>query len=269
MREMSKDEVKEVCFNTLKYIKKICDENGINYSLTGGTLLGAVRHKGFIPWDDDCDVFMARPEYEKFQLAMEKQDSYLWLTRKHDPNYHYSFGRVVDKRTIVIDEGISEIEGYGVFVDVCVVDGLPNNRLKRWAHIWKVRILYRCRRSASYSNKEYIPQNKLKRFVKQIFQKYTRKVGVAKWSDRVERCVDRYPFDGGELVGNVMSQYGTREIMHRSSFDDYIELPFEDTKFKVCAGWEEYLTHIYGNYLELPPEEKRVGHHMGTAYWRD
>lgn len=267
MRVMTDLEVKKVCLDILKYIKKVCDENGIHYSLTGGTLLGAIRHKGFIPWDDDIDIFMTRPEYIKFEKIMEKQGEYLWLTQKHDAKYHFNYGRVVEQNTIIIDDGLPDIDGYGVFVDVCVVDGLPANKIKRIFHIWFMRCLYRCRRSATYLNKEYIPHNPIKKVVKSLFQRYTRSVGVYNWVKRIEKYISRYPFDGSDYVGNVMSQYGAKEVMHRVSFDEYIELPFEDDFFSAIVGWEEYLKSIYGDYMKLPPIDQQKGHHMGTAYW--
>ena len=269
MREISLLERQLICLDILKFIDEFCRNNDIHYSLTGGTLLGAVRHKGFIPWDDDIDIFMTRPEFEKFDSKMKGQKEYTWLTREYDSNYFYNFGRVVDRRTKIIDEGIHEINGYGVFVDVCIVDGLPDNRFTRKCHIILVRIIVLFRRLSSYSHKEYIPKNPLKRLAKQIASTFARTIGVSNWCSLLERIVKKYPFDGGKYVGNIMSQYGAREIMHKTSFDDYIAMSFEGEKFEVIQGWEEYLSNIYGNYMEFPPVEKQVGHHLGKAFWID
>ena len=90
---------------------------------------------------------------------------------------------------------------------------------------------------------------------------------MEKWVKWLDRTAQKYSFDEGKYVGNLMSQYGRKEIMHKSSFDDYIEMPFEGINFMVIKGWKEYLTNIYGNYMQLPPVEKRKGHHTGKAYW--
>lgn len=264
---MTSEEEKEVRLDILKYIDQICRENNIKYSLTGGTLLGAIRHGGFIPWDDDIDVFMTRDEYKKFEELLKTERKYLWLTNKKDSNYFLTYGRLIDKNTLIEDEGIDNIVGYGVFVDVCVVDGLPNNNLLRKMHYLKMRFLYRSRRCAAYSHEQYIPKNRAKRIVKSIYQNWCRKIGVAKWVKWLDRTAQKYSFNEGKYVGNLMSQYGGKEIMHKSSFDDYIEMPFEGINFMVIKGWKEYLTNIYGNYMQLPPVEKRKGHHTGKAYW--
>lgn len=269
MREMTDSEVREVCFDILKYIKKICDENGIKYSLTGGTLLGAVRHHGFIPWDDDCDVFLARPEYEKLKSILRNQDEYQWIDHEINPDYYANFGRLIDKRTEIVGDGIAEIGVNGIFVDVCVIDGLPDNKLLREMHIAKVRFLTKARNSSSFAETLYVPGNPAKRIVKSMFQKYTRAVGAGKWTDRLEKCVKKYSFDTGKYVGNIMSHYGRREVLHRSGFDNYIELEFEKMKFLAFEGHIEYLEKIYGGgYMTPPPEDKRGGHRVGRAYWR-
>ena len=87
------------------------------------------------------------------------------------------------------------------------------------------------------------------------------------WNRKIRRYKLKYPVDQGQYVCNLMSQYGAKEILHRSGFDSYIEMPFEDRTFSVFAGYEEYLRGVYGDYMQLPPEDKRVGHHFDKAYW--
>ena len=264
---MTPDEEKQVRFDILRYIDQICRKHNIRYSLTGGTLLGAVRHGGFIPWDDDIDVFLTRPEYNKLSKVLSNENEYLWLTREYDDNYFFVFGRLIDKRTLIEDEGIDSIAGYGVFVDICVVDGLPDNVILCKFHCFFMRFLYRSRRCAAYSHSQYVPKNFFKRFIKRLYQKICRCIGVKRWVKWLDKVAQKYPFEKGKYVANMMSQYGKKEIMHKKSFDSYIEMPFEDEKFLVIKGWEEYLTNIYGEYMKLPPVEQRKGHHTGKAYW--
>ena len=268
-RLLTDDEQKTVRFEILKYIDRICRENGIHYSLTGGTLLGAVRHHGFIPWDDDIDIFLTRPEYDRLDAVLSTDSTYFWLTDQVDSRFHFNFGRLIDQSTVVLETQVEQDEGYGVFVDICVVDGLPGNALKRFLFVSYMRFLYHARSSATYDVKAYVPKNRVKRILKSIFQKYTRHKGMQYWHTKIARYISKYPFDCSQWVGNITSQYGRKEIMHHSSFEQYIEMEFENAAFQVIAGWEEYLKNIYGDYMRLPPKEQQVGHHMGSVYWRD
>ena len=273
-RLLTDEEIKKVSLEILKYLDDFCKKNNINYSLCGGTLLGAIRHKGFIPWDDDIDVFMSRPEYDRFEELIIKQEKFKWITSNpkylNKYNNHYlNHGRLVDPRTIIIDDSIKTVDGLGCFIDVCVVDGLPDNVILRNFHILYIRFLYRCRRSATYIGKQFIPKNPIKRVVKYIFQQFTRKVGVEKWISLIEKSIHRYSFDEGKYVGAVISQYGKKEMIHHSCFDSYVNFEFEGYEFSVISGWQEYLTNIYGNYMELPPLNERVGHHNLDVFWKD
>lgn len=269
VRKVTDAERKEINLEMLKYLDRVCREQNIEYSLTGGTLLGAIRHGGFIPWDDDADVFLARPEYERLNDYLRTQDEYYWVTAENDDKFYFNFGRLMDKRTHIVNEGTPDISHYGLFIDVCVVDGLPENALLRKWHIFKIRFCYRARRCISIRNKEFCPKNPVKRLIKASFRFVCGLFGYKWWMNRIEALIRRYPFDTGTYVGDVMSNYGSREVMHRSSFDSYCDVPFENCVFRMICGWEEYLTNIYGDYMTPPPEDQRRGHCMGTAYWLD
>ena len=115
LREISIEERKRINLDLLSYFDTVCRKNGIKYSLTGGTLLGAVRHKGFIPWDDDVDVFLTRQEYEKLEKLSPQTDIYKFVSRKTNPEFKYVFGRIMDNRTVIKDAGGMPVEGNGVF----------------------------------------------------------------------------------------------------------------------------------------------------------
>ena len=262
---LSSEEQRQCIFNILLYLDGVCRENSIHYSLTGGTLLGAVRHKGFIPWDDDIDVFLTRPEFEKLNRLLHQQKKYTWLTTDSD-NWHAGYCRIVDPTTEVFDDELGELKGLGLFIDVCIVDGLPNNPIIRLLFMSRLRLLYRLRRSTYEQKRADTPHNPVKRIIKRVVRRITLLKGPEHWTRKINRICSKYPVEKSTYVANLLSQYGKKELLHKSGFDRYHEMTFEGHSFMVFDGWEEYLTNIYGDYMTLPPEEKRHGHHFDKAY---
>ena len=250
----------------LKYFDAFCRKNDIKYSLTGGTLLGAVRHGGFIPWDDDVDVFLTRPEYEKLVSTFKDDDRYVLMCRENDSHFNYVYGRLIDTKTLIKSSPNTAGAGYGLFLDVCVVDGLPNNNLLRWLHIKYMCFLMKGRACTiqTLKPKDMSTIGRAHLFIKKII-KHTTSTNF--WNRLLWHSMRRWPFQKGKFVGNFTSQYGGNERLHRKVFDSYIDVPFEDGIFMACAGYQEYLRNIYGDYLSLPPVKKRNGHHPSTVIW--
>ncbi len=261
------EENKIICLDMLRYLDQVCRENGIHYSITGGTLLGAIRHRGFIPWDDDIDTFLTRPEYEKLIRVFPKDGPYKLYNRQEEKGYVYVWSRLIDTRTMIAKSPNSAAFGKGLFLDVCVVDGLPHSALRRKIHMKHIRILFRLRRCC-------IQQPNTKRYNEKgfLFVLMKRIVNIVSdmehWNRRLEKVMQKFPFDKSEYVGNfVSSGYGKREQLHRSVFDEYSDIEFEGVRTMVCKGYEEYLHNIYGDYMSLPDYESRKGRHPGEAYW--
>lgn len=258
---------KKINLELLVYFDKVCRENGIHYSLTGGTLLGAIRHGGFIPWDDDVDVFMTRPEYKKLSDVFPDDHRFIFMDRTKDRSFNFVYGRLLDTRTLITEAIGSVNAGTGLFLDISAVDGLPNNAFCRRLHISYMRVIARLRRS-TVSNpqwKSYRQKGPFFRFLKYIVRLFTTHQF---WNRRFEDVMCRYPFEKSETyVGNFTSQYGKREMMHKTAFDSYLDVEFEGHKFMVCQGYEEYLSNIYGDYLSYPSKKKRKGHHVYKAVW--
>lgn len=268
MRLITDEERKHINLELLSYFDKVCRENNIHYSLSGGTLLGAVRHKGLIPWDDDVDVFMSRPEFEKLDNIFKETDSFVWVSPTNGEITNLPYGRLYDKRTRFVGSIIPTSPNTGLFLDVCVVDGLPRSRIRRDLHIALIFFLRRGRRSALYDETShyYIETSIPMKIIKKIIRLTT---NGDFWLKALKKTTSKYKFDNSEWVGNFTSQYGRKELMHRSSWDSYVELEFEGKLYEACVGWEEYLTNIFGDYMQLPPEDKRVGHHEGEVYILD
>lgn len=263
---LTDQERKYVMLFLLKYFDTFCRKNDIKYSLTGGTLLGAIRHGGFIPWDDDVDVFLTRPEYEKLIQLFKDDDRYVLMCRKKNPEFNYAYARLLDTKTSIIASPNTTAVGQGVFLDIFIVDGLPDNAFLQAIHMKYLHILYKCRLASHYNIHSqdagiFAP---LKSSIMKIINLTT---NIHFWNRLLEHSAKRYPFSKGKFVGNFNSRYGEKEKVHRKVFESYINVPFEDGIFMVCAGYQEYLRNVYGDYLSLPAVEDRVGLHAGIVIW--
>ena len=263
---VTKEQLKAINLGMLEFFDRVCRENGIKYSLTGGTLLGAIRHGGMIPWDDDVDVFLTRPEYEKLTSIFPDNDQFELLTMKKDPTFNYVFGRVIDKRTIVKYSPNTAAAGRGLSLDVCVIDGLPKSARKRIIHQKYMRLLVRLRRATIQDphGKRYTEKGLFVVFLKRVLCKLT---SISFWNRRIAKAMDKYKFDESDYVGNFTSQYGSKELLHRKAFDKYYDVPFENLTCMIYSGYDEYLSNIYKDYLAFPPKNKQVGHHICNAFW--
>lgn len=271
-REISLDEMKKIELNTLKEIHRICEEQGLRYSLAGGTLLGAIRHGGFIPWDDDVDLMMPRPDYNKFiEYCMNHETAFRLICTETEEGYGYIFAKAVDPRTSVIEHnGNRGHVDMGVFVDIFPIDGLANDletakknynkkRFPRelliaynWTHYFRSKtrsIIYEPIRLAFYL---------LSRFTK-----------PRKLIGKIQKQYPPAAFEKYDYVCSIGGAYRTKEIMRKEVYLEYTELEFEDCRFKAVRNYHEYLSGIYGDYMKLPPEEKRVTHHTFTAYYKE
>lgn len=273
MREIELSELKNIQLNILKYIKKICDENGLRYYLCGGTLLGAIRHGGFIPWDDDIDIFMPIDDYKKFiKLFNEEKidtDNYILFNPYKDVRYQYLFSKLVDSRTILIEENTPQIDNLGVNIDIFPLCGLPNNQEERELFIKLVEKSYKKfiktdRSLWYYSNKKY--KRILKTIIKYPYYLLNRKNNV---KNQILQMMEKYEFSKSEYVAFYFTIYNIeREITRKDVYCDVIKVKFEDDYFSAAIGYDEYLTNLYGDYMKLPPIEKRITHHDFKAYWR-
>lgn len=262
-REITMAELREIQLNILDKVHAFCIERGIRYSLGGGTLLGAVRHKGYIPWDDDIDIMMPRPDYERFLKEFEGKFRNLRLQHlRNDDTYILPFAKVCDDRTVFIE---NEICKWGVYIDVFPIDGLPSeSRLEGYCQkMRKIRI------AISWRSKKYkeVEKQKLLWLIKYILGKiiYPKRDHSI---DRLELLHNLYPFDDSVNAGAIVGRYVQKEMMNADVFKHYVELSFENRKYMAIADYDAYLTKHYGNYMQLPPIEKRVLPHDAKAWWK-
>ena len=271
MRKMSESELKQEAFRILSVFDNFCQKNGLKYVLAYGTLLGAVRHHGFIPWDDDIDVLMPRKDYERLIQTYPDGDAATeLLAYKKDPEYIYPFVKIVSQRTCVIETGWRPEYRYpraGVWIDVFPVDNLGNNVDDK---IWKEHS--RIEKVFSWITLEYRPSKSIwKRLPKWIlyhcimpFCRYD----VRKLRNRLDTQMEKYFFQETKYVGSICWAE-KREEMPRECWNNLSKKSFEGKEFFTYNDFynDMVLRQQYGsNYMELPPIEERV-HHEIEAYW--
>lgn len=251
MNYLTLDEVKQYELNILKFIDDICKKNNLKYFLSFGTLIGAVRHKGFIPWDDDIDISMPREDYEMLEYILSNNpDSRYKLVSPKTSNYPYAFNKVIDTYTQIDEKYVNKFNPNGLWVDIFPIDGFNTNNKTL---IYKVGdVLESARALASYE--ECPPRHrKLK-----IIWRMSRMIGYKFFQHMEIKICKRISYSKGNYVGYA---FGTNfSIYSKDFFEHIIRIPFEDGLFCVPKRYDEYLKINYGDYMKIPPKEKQISH---------
>ena len=260
-KKLDIDEIKEAELGVMDYIHNICKEKGINYSLAYGSLLGAVRHKGFIPWDDDLDIALKRDEYDKlYQAILEDNNSiYKVVSWENDSRYPYPFYRVYDSRTVYENNYIQNDIELGICVDVFPFDDYKDvnkeiTKLDMYRRL-SVYTLYGIR------NKEAGIKN-IVRYLMLVAFRLTR---VKTWNKKLNDC-SKASVDG-EYIDYLMESKKYSTKLDAKALDEVVECKFEDRIYNIPKDYDHILTTIYGSdYMEIPPLEKRIQHDDFVAY---
>lgn len=264
------DEVKTIELEMLVWFHSICEAHNIQYSLCGGTLLGAIRHKGFIPWDDDIDVCMSRQEYNKFVSLIKKQrikvPNHYSVNCPELNNTEYPFIKIYDLRTECEIEFKDE-ENNALWIDVLPVDGLPDRqndvkKIYKRAAFLRNMILWRMARPGE-------GKNVVRKAIKPAFIIIAKMFPKMYFTKKMVNLINSNPYIKSDYVGVVVwGLYGIGEKMSKIGFEKKVYVEFEKQKFLAMSCYKEYLTGIYGDYMQLPPLEKRKSHDM-VAYRKD
>ena len=272
MIEIDIEEIKQIQLDILIKIDEFCRRNGIPYFLAAGTGIGAARHHGYIPWDDDIDIAMTRPNYERFIHSFNGFAEHLSLYAPElDWNYYAPYANVCDNRTLLLEGAIGHRgQEIGVKVDVFPIDGTTDN------HIYSVI------------------RHKFVRLLDQIMSRKRRDMSIVWRTDKwkfctcllvrtifyfisyttlqkiVHRIGTKFPFETSSQAYNIVSSdYKLPVQCRREVYEQYIDVSFEGYTLMTIKDYDTYLSALFGNYMQLPPEEQRVGHHGFTAYWKD
>ena len=265
MKEIGFEELRDIQLEMLLKVDDFCKKNKIKYYLIAGTLIGAVRHQGFIPWDDDIDIMMLREDYDRFIRCFNGSVEHLVVAAPElDWNYYAPYANVYDDRTLLFERNKSHrgVE-LGVKIDVFPFDDLPKSEIV-YTITRKISNIFNFFLSVKRSEQPFKEMNCKYKFAK-IFlnwipfrwsQKIIHIIGISKWGGISEDVFSR--------VFDIKKPMRTK----KKSFGDGVYVPFEQYQFPIPTNPDDFLRVRYGDYMKLPPEEERVPHHNFTAYWK-
>lgn len=271
MKKLSVDEIKSYSFDVLCVIRDICEKYDIRYSLTGGTLIGAVRHKGFIPWDDDIDIMIPRPDYNKFiQIVQEIDDLPIRVLAEEicGNDYQYAFAKACHPKTELVEKDIEQPKvKLGVYVDIFPVDGIGYKYKKAKFRTMIFQFFHGLKLSSNWTK---FRRSKLRKWYYEPFRYVcyllSRILGRNFIDRRLYKLSSKIPFEKSNYAGRLVGDFGSKEIMEKELFDKYIKLEFEGQLFNAVEDYDTFLKCLYGDYMTMPPVEKRVSHHEFEAY---
>lgn len=261
------EELKSIQLNNLLAFHQFCETNHIKYSLAAGSLIGAVRHNGFIPWDDDIDVYLLREDFNKLIALFPEMyaGKYIFVSMERNKNWNRAYGILYDSRTLKIEETRDQFQGMGVAIDIFPIDDVPDD-FSQWSRYNKTRMFLRnvfiMKRLTLSSNRSLL---------KNLFILFSR-VLLLPFSYRfLARSMNRYSQLNNEkgyshVYENCLGVYNSKNAWQKKDFDTVIDTSFEGHIVKIMSGYDDYLTTVYGDYMQLPPIEKRVTHHAFEAW---
>lgn len=259
------EELKAIQLEILQSIHDFCQENDLIYMLAFGTLLGAVRHKGFIPWDDDIDIMMPRKDYEQF-VQSYKHSYYKVYDYRKDEDYVHPYAKVADTRTLLIEK--ANMKDIGINIDIFPLDGLADTRegavdfLKSLTPIknkFRMKVLKPSPKNVWW-----------KRIAIQLSKLLVLNVSLKSLAQEINQRISDNPHKDSAYMGTPSGTdpHAINNIYERELFDSYITLPFEDRSFLAPVGYDQILRNYYGDYMQLPPIEKRTSPHtLCEVYW--
>lgn len=255
-------QLKQIQIEILDVVHAFCKKHEIRYWLDSGTLIGAVRHKGYIPWDDDIDLGMLRDDYNRFcELFNRENDRYRFHCQENDRGWCFACGKILDTSTV-----LCEPDEDGVWtcvnIDLFVYDNAPDDDVL-------VDKMYKRRDQLMWLHdvRLYSSVKRQKNLMKKIFL-YLVNLLPQGWVERkISENSRRFAEVPTRRVGNFTAV--VRIAASKDIFDSFVEIEFEGKRYLAPVGYHEWLTSLYGNYMQLPPEEKRVSHHLFVAWKED
>lgn len=253
--EINVNELHSRLLSMAKAFHTVCINNNINYYMLGGTMLGAIRHKGFIPWDDDMDFGIPRDDYNRF-ISLPKEafpEQFELRYYANTPNSPMHYVKFVDNKTTLIENGYHDYKE-GLYIDVFPLDGASCKSLTD--KIWIKKILF-----LQYLIMNHCSTTKRKGLFKRLVKKFCEIQDLNRMHQKLEILMTQRNLSESELIANLLGAWGTKEMMPKEIMGMPKLYPFEDTYFFGSSDYDGYLKSLYGNYMTLPPIDKRIFKH--------
>lgn len=254
--------------NLLHVFKEFCEKHDLEFYASGGTILGAVRHKGFIPWDDDIDLMMPRADYDRLCDVLREQVPEGYAVYKSDELLFGTF----ENRNIRVTHGDPEWDKRNPYlgIDIFPLDGMPENKVAARNHILQCLFIFaliKLKRIEYIKNTEKLKNREKRPKIEKLLIKYGKLIGFALKAFDVEQLIQhlyqvtaKYDYYNSKFVCYYLSRYRGKEIYAIRDLEHPVIMPFEDTTVKIYRHYDKYLSRIYGEYMHLPPEELRERH---------
>ena len=269
MKKIEIEELKQLQCEVLKVAHEFCLENGLKYSLACGTLLGAIRHNGYIPWDDDIDIYMPREDYDKLiRVFPERYKSYYKLVSfERDKQWCRPYANLYDDRTLYEEHKSSIEKQIGVNIDIFPVDYVPDDE-QEWLRFNKKRRVLILLHSAKYvafrAENRALWKNVLLAMLKVVLYPIPNHVLVK----GVDKYIRQYNGQSTHRLFESCCGLLQKRPFPEVDFSEVIPHVFENYEFNIMQGFDDYLTNGFGDYMTLPPIEKRISHHYFKAFWK-
>ena len=266
MKELTLEKLKKIEFDILKIFDAFCKENNIKYYLAFGTLLGAVRYKKFIPWDDDVDLLVPREDYDRLIRLFRDSERYQLFAFEKNSNFHYPFAKLCDmttrkEQTVYKNRGVE----LGVEIDIFPLDTWDDDIDKAKSEVKRIKKYQNWLKVTKLDTPPVV--HSVKRFLWSMVFPFIKMIGGGFFVNKMIKESNKPEQRGSRYAGaKVWPIYGERGIIPAEAFADSIEIEFEGQMFPAPVGYDTYLTCLYGDYLPEPPKEKQKTHHNFIAY---
>ncbi len=262
--------------NVIKVFSEICEKHKLKYILCGGTILGAIRHKGFIPWDDDLDVAMPRPDYDKLALIAQEElkGRYRFLSYKTDETYHRNFNRIVDTKVIVHNNSNNVELLECAWIDIFPLDGMSNGKLRRWIHFGSLtfkRFLYHSSCFDEMVNLNRPGRPWFQQFIIKFLEKthFGSKLDTKELMIQIEHGLKKYDYNNGDWIVSFFGSYMTKEVFEKRLIGEGTKYQFEDLMLYGPDLYDEFLRHFYGDYMKVPADAHKDKHNITEIEYLD
>lgn len=266
MKEITQlEELKEIELGIMKKLHSFCVSHDIKYVLGYGTLIGAMRHGGFIPWDDDIDIWMFRKDYDRLLAefpAHEEEYGLRIVNHKTSTYFGRPMSKVIDSRTVLTEPEYLYDDPIGVFVDIWPLDYLPENEQEREKHTNQIRHYIRQLYGCITKDLNFNSLRAIKASIKAMLY---RRFDPKKIVDKIDALSTKYKDSPSTYV---CTPTFPKELFLREYFENSFLTKFEDTEFYAPSHYDEILTLHYGNWKQLPPKEQQVPHHVINVFWK-